>query len=95
MSTPMYAPATFAVRDFPNRTLHEALRSLERWSEQLRFIDNLLASDGLLAVDVQRLKLERKTIACAALACTNVIAACEKEMRKQRQALEEKWGWLL
>ena len=95
MKASNYAPATLAVRDFPARTLLEAKASMERWSEQLKLIDALLAHDSLLPVDRVRLTGERKAIGCAALACANVVAACEEEMRKQAAKLEEKWGWLL
>ena len=89
------APATWSVRTHPANMLAEAKRSMEKWSEQLRHIDNLLSSPLVVEADKITLRGDRGAARACLMACANIVAACEKEMRQQRANLERKWGWLL
>lgn len=95
VNTAELAPALEAVRRNPVRELEQARRKLEEWSEALRTIDELLTHPDVSDIDRVALGFERVTASACAIACANLITACEEEMRRQAKRLRDSWGWLL
>ena len=93
MST--YAPATQAIAQRPVHELMQARLRMEECSTILRDIDELLARDDITEADRLALVHERATTWISALACANIVAACEERMRHEARQIQQRHGWLL
>lgn len=89
------APASAAVVERPVQELFYQKKKLEQWSEALRVIEDLLAEPDVCEVDRLALAMERVVAKCGALACANVITACEERIRKDHARMQRTHGHLL
>jgi len=89
------APATAAIHERPVHELVQAKARLEQCSQILSDIEALLARDDIEEIDKLALLHERSTTRISAIACANIITACEERMRQQARQMQQRHGWLL
>lgn len=90
-----YAPATQAITQRPVHELVQARLRMDQCSTILRDIDELLARGDISEADRLALMHERATTRISALACANIVAACEERMRHEARQIQQRHGWLL
>ena len=89
------APASAAVVERPVQELFYQRKKMEQWSEALRHINRLMDHPEVCEADRLAMAMERAVAQCGALACANVIAACEEKIRQQHAQMQAKHGHLL
>lgn len=89
------APATAAVRQRPVHELLQAKARARECSQILADIEALLKREDVSEADKLALLNERATTRISALACANIIAACEERMRHEARLIRQRHGWLL
>lgn len=89
------APATAAVQQRPMHELVHAQARLAECSQILADIEALLARDDVDEADKLALLNERATTRISAIACANIITACEERMREHARQIQQRHGWLL
>lgn len=89
------APATAAIKERPMHELALAQARLAECSQILADIDALLARDDVNEADKLALLNERSTTRISAIACANIITACEERMREHARQMQRRHGWLL
>lgn len=89
------APATAAIKLRPMHELVQAKAKLAECSHILSDIEALLARDDVDAADKLALLNERATTRISAMACANIITACEERMRQHARQIQQRHGWLL
>lgn len=89
------APATAAIKERPMHELVQAQARLAECSQILSDIDALLARDDVSEADKLALLYERSTTRISALACANIITACEERMRQHARQMQQRHAWLL
>lgn len=89
------APATAAIQQRPMHELVQAKAKLAECSQILSDIEALLARDDVDEADKLALLNERATTRISAIACANIITACEERMREHARQIQQRHGWLL
>lgn len=89
------APATAAIQERPVHELVQAKARLEQCSQILSDIEALLARDDIEEIDKLALLHERSTTRISAIACANIITACEERMRQHARQMQHRHGYLL
>lgn len=89
------APATAAIKERPMHELVHAQARLAKCSQILSDIEALLARDDVDEADKLALLNERATTRISAIACANIITACEERMRQHARQIQQRHGWLL
>ena len=89
------APATAAIQQRPMHELVQAQARLKECLQILADIEALLARDDVDEADKLALLNDRATTRISAIACANIITACEERMREQARQMQQRHGWLL
>jgi hypothetical protein len=89
------APATAAIQQRPMHELVHAQARLAECSQILADIEALLARDDVDPADKLALLHERATTRISAMACANIITACEERMRQHHRQMQQRHGYLL
>lgn len=89
------APATAAIEQRPLHELMQAKAKLAECSQILSDIEALLVRDDVDAADKLALLNERATTRISAMACANIITACEERMRQHHRQMQQRHGYLL